>query len=230
MPPRPAPVLQVFRAASDLKQRRLAAECLALLLPQFASARWDTGGLGGWGYWGRPCVCVCEGVSVWLCHLPTCPSLHLPVLLPPPQGAVAAAIEAMDATLSKVLLAQLIVPPQAACSGASPPPFHGVLDRTLSGSSAPGAPPCESPDAVTTPGRCLDANGSSSEGAGAALADDDVTPGGGTIVRYSSSSGAAFDAGAEADCCASSSTSFPFSTPRGGAASQNDCMHACISY
>ena len=45
--PYPCPAVQVFRAACDLKQRRLAAECLALLLPQYASVRSDTGGQGG---------------------------------------------------------------------------------------------------------------------------------------------------------------------------------------
>ena len=127
--------------------------------------------------------CVCSRV-VSLRHLLTCMSLSPACCLPPwPSPAVAAAIEAMDATLSKALLAQLIVP------NSSPASPHGGLDRSLSGSS--GDAPPESPEVVSTPGRLY----SGSEGTGAAQ---------GTIVPYScggrggggaGAGNAAFDAG-----------------------------------
>ncbi|KAI7837633.1 hypothetical protein COHA_008557 [Chlorella ohadii] len=75
-------VLEVFRTAVDLKQRRLVTECLVLLLPQFGRCTADS--------------------------------------------TVAAVIDLMDATLSKVVLTQLAMQ-GASAGGASP------LRRTSSG-------------------------------------------------------------------------------------------------
>ncbi|PSC69973.1 Zinc finger and BTB domain-containing [Micractinium conductrix] len=110
-----AELLEVFRAAVDLKHRRLTTDCLVLLLPQFGTSAADT--------------------------------------------TVAAAIDHMDAALSKAVLTQLAV-----LGGASPLQACASVGDEPSFACAPSDPPPSSPEGVCTPGRSRASDGGEAGG------------------------------------------------------------------
>lgn len=102
---------QVFRAAVDLKQRRLVTECLLLLLPQFGRSTSDS---TGEARLGSAVGCKAGHRSLHAARLPICPIASVaaaPVAQhcchPLPLPAVSEVIDYMDATLSKVVLTQV---------------------------------------------------------------------------------------------------------------------------
>ena len=108
---------QVFRTAVELKQRRLVTECLVLLLPQFGRSTSDSTGEGWVGLCARTLQHAQHGTAdagSWRLRLVAAVQLRsqacclrLRSELCSATPAVAAVVDLMDATLSKVVLTQV---------------------------------------------------------------------------------------------------------------------------
>jgi hypothetical protein len=110
-------VLQVFKAAADLKLRQLTTDCLVLLLPQFGRPTADGTGVGARWRLGaagclRSCLCLPEAALLQSSSANGPVQDSIGRLLPSSScraclPAVAAAIDHMDAALSKAVLTQV---------------------------------------------------------------------------------------------------------------------------